>query len=425
MSDIVSDYQWNFLLPDILLVKTERNDMLLYLYFYFIILWLVIWLLTLIFYFKKLNSQQIRVRTPIFTVLSSLSGHIMLCLTYLEISKYTDRYPCVIELWSNFLLYPSYITPFILRYFKYYMLIKEFVKWREGRINNPRESPLVSDFFWITVFLIFLSISLLNAVFISPLLFSDWVTCYGCQYNYVAFWTSMIIYIIAFISIAILYKIGREVDDTYKMKNEMILSFVLFFLFNVPYSVLSYIFPYSQLSYSFLRIAYIVYSHMISVVWPLFLSFKRPPIFNTPESILETIEEITLDPDGYKLIEQVADKHHSSEIPPFLLKILEYRNLKDIDIMKREARIIFDSFMRPGSAQWNNLPQAIVNDVESRLNNPTSDLFNQPYRELLKLLKTNFLDEIKSLPEYTKLLTQKKKQIDQHRRTIDFMHGNV
>lgn len=164
---------------------------------------------------------------------------------------------------------------------------------------------------------------------------------------------------------------------------------------------------------------------MISVVWPLFLSFKRPPIFNTPESILETIEEITLDPDGYKLIEQVADKHHSSEIPPFLLKILEYRNLKDIDIMKREARIIFDSFMRPGSAQWNNLPQAIVNDVESRLNNPTSDLFNQPYRELLKLLKTNFLDEIKSLPEYTKLLTQKKKQIDQHRRTIDFMHGNV
>jgi len=148
-----------------------------------------------------------------------------------------------------------------------------------------------------------------------------------------------------------------------------------------------------------LMFVFIVVGYFISVIWPIYLSFKRPPEDTTPEKILDTVEQIIEDPEGYQIIMKLSQIRQSAEMPPLLREIVRFRQITDPDVLKQKADEIYNQFIKSGAPQQNNFSASMVEDIHGRLDAPTSDLFNGPYRELMKLMNTHTNDVEQSSPK--------------------------
>ena len=149
---------------------------------------------------------------------------------------------------------------------------------------------------------------------------------------------------------------------------------------------------------------------------PIYLTYKRPPQSKTSTKILGTLEEVLKDPETYELFKNIAMSHDAYECLPFYQEILEYREITDPNELEYKAQHIYNEYIKVGAKFQNNLDHRMVKDIEQRLSQPTSDLFNAPYKEIMKLLKTNFFPELQGTDDYNRIVHERERKMQEERK---------
>jgi len=412
----IADTQWNFLPPGVSLFDFEGIEMMPLFFVYLFIVWSIVWLIGMILFICRINETQVQMRSPTLVILSSIGAELALLCTTLDIYLTHEYYPCFLDLWYILSFFPLYFIPFVLRFIRYFITMKKLSDWQHNPQNDPRSSIWIKESTWVTILGYILGITMSSAVLIQYTICSEWVSAYGCQLTDVTFYVLVTIFTFCFLIVSAGLVIMRKIPDPYNIKSELVTCFTLWIFTLGPYILLYKFMPNERNNLTFLMYFFIVGGYFTSVLWPIYLSYMHPPEQTTPDKILDTVEQITLDPDGYKLVEQIALEHHASEMPPLFREILMFRDLTDATEMKNRAIYIYNQFIRPGAPKQNNFSHTMVTEIEARLNEATSDIFNGPYREILKLLKTNFLREVKNLPAFSELV--KKREDEEHQRRM-------
>jgi hypothetical protein len=198
------------------------------------------------------------------------------------------------------------------------------------------------------------------------------------------------------------------------MKKELLFCFIVWLIALVPYLVCYA----SSVAVDFLGLflfAFIAAGFFSSVIWPIYLSYKCPPVETTGE-ILSTVEDLLMDPDGFELIRKVALAHYGVEMCLCARAILQYRRIEDEDVMRAEAHKIYAEYVKKEAPHQCNFSGPLVNAIQERLEKgATSDLFNRAYQELVKLIGTNYFRDVQKMTEYSDLI--KKRQAEQEMKS--------
>jgi hypothetical protein len=151
---------------------------------------------------------------------------------------------------------------------------------------------------------------------------------------------------------------------------------------------------------------FIIVGYFMSVLWPVYKSFEVPPPSDGRQ--YETIVELIQDADGFEVLKRIAILHHCEEAVMALRAVLDYMDLEDEAVMARRCNEIYEKFVKAGGSSTCNLSGNQVKEIEEKIRRPTSDTFSVLYQEMCKLLKTNFLPEVKKSPDYAELLQKKR-----------------
>ena len=420
----IAETQWNFIPPYINLLDWSKIDMMPLFYLYFYVTWSIVWLIGMIIFFYRINETQVQMRSPILVTLSSIGAQLTLTCTTLDTLLTHEHYPCFLDLWYILSFFPLYFIPFVLRFMRYFITMKKLEDWQKGKIKDPRSSIWISEKPWINILGYLLSITMGGAVYFQFTYCSEWVSAYGCSLTNITFYILISIFSICLILVFAGLIYMKSIPDPYFLKSELVTCFTLWILTLGPYIIFYKQSPETRDKISYLMYFFIIGGYFTSVLWPIYLTYKHPPEQSTPEKILDSVEQITLDQEGYKLIEQVAHQYHASEMPPLLREILMFKELSDQREIVNRSNYIYNEFIKNGAKRQNNFSAIMVNDIESRLSNPTNDIFNGPYREILKLFKTNFLRAVKNLPAYTELVKKREDEINSQRMQHEIFQRN-
>lgn len=416
MKTAISKTQWDFLPPNAKVIDTNELDPFSIFIFYLWGVWSFLWLVGSIVFIIRLRTgdTNIRVRSPTLSLLSAFGAEFAFSCTSWDIAVSRKHFPCCLDLYYILIFLPLYFFPFVLRFAKYLFAMQYYsiLTRYPNKMFNPH-NPWVKESTYVSFLVFLMSILLLIANIFQFYLMPDWVNAYGCQLRSYTF----IVLIILVSLCAICFTIGfffmykHEENDPYHLKKEFISCSFVWICCLVPYLVLYRLNKYPTVQVSMMFI-FIADGYFTSILWPIYLSYKHPPEDQMNDNdILSTLDQMILDQDCYRIIEQIAQIKYIPEVPPFCRDVLMYRNLENSNQIRTEARRIFDTYVKKGSPQQNNFSDDMVADVERRLGSPTNDLFNMTYNEASKLLKTgNFIDEVQRKPDYIQLVERRKRE---------------
>lgn len=165
--------------------------------------------------------------------------------------------------------------------------------------------------------------------------------------------------------------------------------------------------------------------YFTSVIQPIARTYIVPPEPQTPEKILDTPEQLIMDPEGYDLVMRVLISKSAAEMPPFLKAVLEFKSIDDSDKNRKleVAQRIYTTHICKDAPLEINISAAMRKDIEDRMGFPTTDMFNNAYREVLKLMRTNFMKEIKNLESYQQLVQKREEELQRKKVQEALMTG--
>lgn len=303
--------------------------------------------------------------------------------------------------------------------------MRELKRWQENKISDPRASIWVMESTWVSILGIVISLTMLSAAILQHTILSDYMTTFGCKIQEITSVILLVLFGLCLIIVGVGLFFMKHFPDPYHIKYELITCFVTWILTLGPYLALSM--TNSEQFYSnCCMFAFIISGYFTSVVTSIALTYRAPPEPQTPEKILDTPEQIIMDPEGYELVMQVLIQKSAQEMPPFLKAVLEFKEINDqnTQLKKVKSQEIYVKHISKDAPLQVNISAAMRNDIESRMDNPTTDMFNNAYREVLKLVRTNFLKEIKNLPAYQALVQKREEEIQKKKISESLMRGN-
>ena len=422
----IANSQWNFIPKSTKLFNLEGIEVMPMFYLYLFCTWTVFWFICLIWFFFLRKQTAMQMRSPTLVILSAVGAELTLLCTTLDIFFTHEHYPCLLDIWYILVFFPLYFLPFVLRFLRYFFTQWEMKKYKEKKIADPRSSVWVLESTWVVVLSFLMTGLMLSGViiqFVPPI--NTWCTTFGCEITPITSSVLIVFLVICLIIVGLGLIFMRRIEDPYHIKSELVTCFITWFVTLIPYVLLYWFDPEERSNTTALMFVFIASGFFTSVVRPIFLSYSRPPEPQVPEKILDTLEQLILDPEGYKLVEQIALEKMASENPPFIKEILEFKKLNDQNAIENRAREIYNEFIVEGSPRQINISNSYVKDITQKINNNiTSDIFNIAYREVMKLLKTNsFLPEIKKLPAYTELVMKREEEIVEKKIRDDVLIG--
>ncbi|EAY22285.1 hypothetical protein TVAG_094600 [Trichomonas vaginalis G3] len=419
----VLENPWTFIPADESINKLSDLSVIHQFYFYIFIIWSVGWFVTLIWYCFRIVNSNIQIRSPILTIICSVGSELTLLYNIILTIFTNQHFPCFILMWCQLLLFQLMYIPHFLKYMRYYFSMYQMERWKSGIVADPKSSILILEWYWIAILGIVLSALSAVGIVYQYRNLNAYMSSFGCHLEMKTLIPIVVVYALFFIVGCFLCYICAIVNDPYKIRVEFITTFVSYIIILLPVIIISGKNVEDVQIYVGLLLLFVSITQIMNLIRPIHLSYVRPPQKNSRNKILDTIDDIILDPETYPLVEQIGIEHESSECVPFIREILRYRLITNQADLERQARYIFDEYIRPDSPHQNNLPHTMVKDIEARIQDPTSDLFNGPYREIMKLLKTNFLPEIKLLPEYSRILHEREMKAEQERKAQSLLLG--
>jgi hypothetical protein len=300
------------------------------------------------------------------------------------------------------------------------MTMRKLREWQSDAKNELKESDFwLRETSYVSILGIVIGGCLLVANIIQLVKLDPWVNAYGCELRSYTSIVLEVLLVLCALGLLFAWLALRGDPDQYDMKNELIICFIVWVIALVPYLVIYQTYQAGSDYLGLLMFVFIATGYFTSVIRPIYLSYKCPPAESTA-GVLETVEEILLDNEGVELMRKVAQLHHGAEMCECALAIVTYRKIEDDAIMRTEAQKLFDLYVKEGALKQCNFPGTIRNQIEGRLETATSDLFNRAFQELVKLLNTNYLREVKNMDEFAKLREkrQKEKEMDKKARDI-------
>ena len=416
----IASTQWDFNLNGIELKSLDPES---YFIFFLWIVWIIVSMIGLVVFIYRRNDLNIKQRSPTLVISSTVGAAISFTCTVFSIATKQEGFPCFLDLWYILIFLPLYIFPFVLRFGRYYGTMILLKRWQEGKIANLKSSIWVNEGPWVVILGIAISICMGVACLIQYALIPEWVNTYGCQLTDITFIFLIIILCIVLLIVGAGFFLMRGIEDQYHLKSELVTCFAIWMLTLFPYLIIYRVSPERKIALALLMYAFIATGYFTSVMWPIYLSFKRPPETNAPEKPLDTIEQIVEDKEGYEIFMKVAQIRQATEMPPLLKAIIHFRQISDPEELKRQSTFIFNQYIKAGAPQQNNFPANMVQEIQERLENPTSDLFNGPHRELVKLVKTNFLREIQNRDDYLNLVKKREEERKNAKLQDDILQG--
>lgn len=408
----ISSSQWNFLPRDVRILDLSSVETIPMFYLFLFVIWSIFWLIGLIWFFCLRDRTEIQMRSPHLVILSAVGAELALLCTTLDIFLSRQHYPCILDLWYIMLFFPLYFVPFVLRFMCYFVKMYQLNRWRKKEIEDPMASPWVRESTWVNILGYFMGCMMtIGSIlqFTPPI--REWVTTYGCQITPITSAVLIVMFALCLIIVGLGLIYMKNIEDPYKIKSELVTCFITWIVTLGPYILLYWFLPDQRNNTTFLMYIFIISGYFSSVIRPLFLSYRMPPEQQTKDKILDTLEDILLDEEGFSIVEQYSVSQSAGENPPFLKEVIRFKDIDDKNEMKNRARFIYDTFIKPGGPKTINIPAKMVAEISDNLENPTSDMFNLASREVSKLLKTNFLRQIKNLPAYEELVKKRENEL--------------
>jgi NTP pyrophosphatase (non-canonical NTP hydrolase) len=406
--------QWDFLAPDGSTIDFSETSSVPYFIFYLWGVWTAFWLAGLIVFGVRLRTSDsnIKMRSPTLVVLSAFGAELCFSCTAWAIAVTRPRFPCFLDLYYVLLGLPLYFVPFLLRFVRYIVTMSKLLK-----IERSADKLRDSDFWlressYVAMLGVVITLCLCFANVVQSTSLAGSVNAYGCELRDYTKVVLILLLAACVVGVAVGFIFLRTLPDPYNLKTELVMCFVVWMLTLVPYLVLYLCVPDAADYLGLLMFAFIAAGYYSSVIWPIYLSYKRPPAEASGE-ILATVEDVLMDTQGFELIRKVAQAHFGTEMCECARAILRYRMIEDEQQMRDEAEALFETYVRPGAPKQCNFSGPLVQAIQERKSRAaTSDLFNRAYQELVKLIGTNYFREVRGMPEYTRLVNERQARQD-------------
>ncbi|KAH0788355.1 regulator of G protein [Histomonas meleagridis] len=435
MPSVIGDDQWDFFPGNNSIGESIFLMPPISLFFFYVwVAWSIMWLAGLILYCFRWHTgdTMILMRSPVLSLLSAIGSEICLTCFIWKLALTPECFPCFLDLFYILIFLPLYIVPFILRFIRYFYTMIQLEKWKNHEISEVRDGPLLQERTYAAILGIFISLCMAIAVILQYTVLNTCVNSYGCDLNEVTVPILIVLLVLCLIIVIIGLFLIRKIPDPYGVKGELISCFISWLIILTPYLIL-YSIDFTDEGDGLIEtvdavlalLMFILFAtgYFTSVIYPISLSFKKPPEEGTKQTVLSTIEQILNDDEAYGHLLKVATLKRAPEAPPFAREILRFRQLEDQEQIRVKAKEIYDMYIKPGSEHQNNLPAAMVDDITARLENPTSDIFNRAYQEVTKLINTNYLRDVMNLDEFRETVEKRKKELQQENIRKQILEG--
>jgi len=415
MSVDTSDSQWNFIQPDVNIGSFESIGIVPVFYLYVFIAWSIVWFIGIIFFIIRRKNIQISIRSPTLVIISAIGAEITLLCNAAEIYLTHKNYPCFLDLWYILSFFPLYFVPFVLRFLRYFITMIQIDLWKKGRIPDPQASVWILESTWVAILSIIISFTMGFASYSQHYKISEVISAYGCNLSQITFIILIVLFSVCIILVSFGLWFMRKIDDPYHMKQEIVICFILWMITLLPFIALFKYISQKKEIFVGLMFLFVIGGYFTSVLYPIILSLMHPPENNSPDKILDSFEQIALDKEGFEILQQVAIYKYVKEIPPFIREVILFKSITEYFELHLKAQEIYETFIKDKARLQINISSTFVQNIQMQLDKPTSDMFNESYREVMKLLNQNFLFEVKNRPEYAALLEKRKKEIETKR----------
>lgn len=396
--------------------------------FYLWIVWTVFWCCSMVVFFFRWRTGQnmIIMRSPVLSTLASFGAEIAYSFHTIKMRFTAERFPCFLDLNYVFTFLPLYFVPFVLRFARYLFTMVQLNRWKKGKVRDIKSNIWIKEGTYVGFLGILISVCMGIGSLFQGTKYSGLVNSYGCSFNQL-----LMIFLIVLVSIcAVFIVLGfifmKNMPDPYGIKGELVVNFTIWLITLVPYLVMYNMkFNEKETVLAILMLCFIVSGQFSSIIYPIYKSFKKPPEQSSSNTVLETIEEILMDEEAYVLLCEVMNLYEAGELPLLAKEILKYRVLEDKEMIKSQALYIYETYVKEGSKYQNNFSQDMVMEIESKLQEPTSDVFNKAYQQVTKLIKTTTkqLSELKMKPEFKELVEKRKEEIRRANIQVEVLEG--
>lgn len=426
----IADTQWDFFPPNAKIVDTNRLRSYSIFIFYLWSVWSVLWLVGSILYIIRLKTgdTNIKMRSPILALLSAFGAEMAFSCTAWDIAVTRDHFPCCLDLYYILIFLPLYFIPFVLRFAKYLLTMHRLENMhKDSQSFNIYDHPFVKEGPWLAVLGIIMSCLLFIANIFQFVLLEEWVNAYGCQLRNYTIIVLAILFVICLIFFFIGFILFRKINDPYHIKVEFISCTFVWICCLLPYLILygknnGNDGKYADILVS-LMFVFIVDGFFTSILLPIVISYRHPPVENNGD-ILSTFEEMLLDDECYKIFEEIAQIKSVQEVPRFCRDVLKFRKLVNKDEINSRAQYIFNTYVTKRATSQNNFSAAMVSEIEARLSTPTNDMFNRLFQEVSKLFRTgNFLTEVQTHPRFNEIVEERKKSMQYNNQAKQILAG--
>lgn len=114
----------------------------------------------------------------------------------------------------------------------------------------------------------------------------------------------------------------------------------------------------------------------------------------------EKLEEVFGDEEQLEIFKEYSKKRMCCEHVDFWIDCEKFKDITDSVVLKLRAKELFDNYVDEGSPQQLNVDAPIVKAVRERLNEPTTDLFNDAQAYITSLMVTSVLPGFLATKEY-------------------------
>lgn len=403
----ISIKQWDFLIPGKSIFDFDEIEAFPYFIFYLWAVWSVLWFAGLILLFFRRNETNVHMRSPTLVILSSFGAEMAFSCTAWDIAITRARFPCFLDLWYILMFLPLYFVPFVLRFIKYFFTMFLLDRWQRGKISDFKDSILVQESTYVIFLGIIMSACMIFASTFQFTIVSEWVNCYGCEMRNLTFIFIVVLLSLCFIGIVAGLVLMRRIPDPYGIKKELVSCFIVWLISLIPYVIIYRFAPQYSDYLGYLMFIFIAAGYFSSVLWPIVMSFKRPPEDMAPKKLLVTLDQIVSDEEGFVIVKKYLLLRSNTEYSYFIPEFFKYREIRDPIQLKEKAMSLYKRFIKEGAEYQINVSKSMAAYVEQRLENPSNDLFNLIYREIIKLVQTNDFSKIKNDPDYIALVQRR------------------
>jgi len=362
-------------------------------------------LITSTLFFLRRHIQPIQQRAPILCYVSAWAGYLMFTFACWIQYVSPQLWPCEIQLWGTWLIYPLYFFPYPVRCWRLYCIFRlneergnygAFQTGPEGKVENRLQSYVFKNRYRFTEPYLFRIIGLLlipeiiTAIIIQCVDPTQTLDDLGCEQTDRYFIVILVLFTI-FMVVALFSVYGiRRVRDEFNIKDEMIACLFVWLFTVIPFAVVGLVVDRNVNRYHpmhYLMAAFTSGTYLVSVCLALYRSYiqkKELPFLSL--DTLSSLQKVLGDRTTCEYFKQFLIQEFSVENLQFYTSAVAYHRLTNHEEMIKAAHKIFEDFIEDNALLQVNVNHDLKLKIQKELDNPNQDTFRGAEQSIFNLM---------------------------------------